>query len=249
MKYLVIAVSMLFSSIVVANGPPEGTPPNPGGGGDATANASSSNLNSNLNSNTAYGGAGGDGGTGVGIGVGKGGDASSYSGVRNNNTNVGINAQKQGQGQEQGQYQGNVGVNKATGSGNSTTIRSNADVDAEPAIAPSVQGDVSNITCFANVGGSVAGGGVFAFGIQAVHQDEQCTYRANAEYIDRFFGREIARDYAVAYFKDPKGVLPGNDATEEETAAIQRHDKAVTATETDDDSTVYRGDQFNPYGL
>ncbi len=56
-------------------------------------------------------------------------------------------------------------------------------IEAEPAIAPSIFGGVSNLTCFANVGGSAAAGGAVSLGLLTTKEDKQCTCRANLSYV------------------------------------------------------------------
>jgi len=230
--------TMLLASTAFAGGPPPFS-----GGGDSSATSNATGV-----------------GVGVGVGIGKGGNASSSAnavGVNKNtnvnsnkayggNANVGVSNRNSNFGVNR---QGQIGINKATGSGNKTDVSfsSTNNVDAEPAIAPGIQGDVSNLTCMAHVGGSVAGGGIFALGIQAVYTDDQCTYRANLPYVQRLFGQETARNYAHAYLQDPKGVLDAE--TEEEVAAILKHDKTAAATAVSSESTARKGDVHNPYGL
>jgi hypothetical protein len=103
--------------------------------------------------------------------------------VTNRNTNVGINAQKQGQGQEQGQsqgqgqeqYQGNIGVNKATGSGNSTDVTVEGDDYEAPAFAPALSA-LTGTTCMGST--SASGGWVGgAIGLGTTWTDEECQRR------------------------------------------------------------------------
>jgi hypothetical protein len=92
--------------------------------------------------------------------------------------------QGQGQGQaqgifhsgnaHQGQLQGNVGVNKAVGQGNTTTITSSGTIEAEPAIAPAIAPGDPTAPCYVTLGGSAAGGGVASIGFSGYKYDTIC---------------------------------------------------------------------------
>jgi hypothetical protein len=119
---------------------------------------------------------GGDGGNAYQGQKAYGGDADQDQWQVGINKNVNINdlnnKQYQGQGQQQGQ--GQIGINKAVGAGNSTTISSSTKVDAEPAIAPAIAPGDPTAPCYVTYGGSAAGGGVAALGFSAYKYDTIC---------------------------------------------------------------------------
>ena len=84
---------------------------------------------------------------------------------------------------------------QATNQININDGNSRSDFDAEPAIAPSISGGVSDGTCLASRGGSGAAGGVFALGFLGVVEDKQCQCRENAE-LRKYIGvnRDVVED-------------------------------------------------------
>jgi hypothetical protein len=101
--------------------------------------------------------------------------------VTNENANVGVNTQRQGQeqgqsqGQGQEQYQGNIGVNKATGSGNQTDVTVEGDDYEAPAFAPALSA-LTGTTCMGSSTGSVGWTGA-ALGLGTTWVDEECQRR------------------------------------------------------------------------
>lgn len=173
----------------------------------ASANVRNANINGNLNKNS------------------------------NSLSNKNYNANIQGQGQKQGQaqHQSNKSYNKndstavqgqALVDNGSVNISSNTQVDAEPAYAPSQSLDVSNQTCLAGIGASLGVGGIFSGGFAGVHEDEQCTFRANLNHITALYGRDVAKAYAEKYLTGLAGVL-NHDDEEEDDELIEASNQAM----------------------
>ena len=110
--------------------------------------------------------------------------------------------QDQYQDQYQGQYQGNLGVNKAVGSGNDTSISfGSQSVDAEPAIAPAIAPGDPTAPCYVTLGGSAAGGGIASIGFSGYKYDTICGamefYRVVGK--DPAHAKNAAKAVSVAY--------------------------------------------------
>lgn len=116
-----------------------------GGEGNNTDCNGQGNQNSPCAGNGGAGGAGGAGGTGIGVGIGKGGNAAAVgiggnATAKSSSTSIGVVT---------GVVKGTQNYEGYSGAGASVHV------EGGPRQAPSmgVSGDVSNITCFAHVGG------------------------------------------------------------------------------------------------
>ena len=193
--------------------------------GDIVNNDNSVNPSANASSAANAGAIAGANATG-GSAFAKGGSAF----TTNKNSNFGVNKQSQGQGQSQGQNQSNKNFNSdynsnaqfaKQGNEQNLTIESHNEVNAEPAYAPSQSLDVSNQTCLAGVGASLGGGGIFSVGFAGIHEDKQCTYRANLNHITTLYGRDVAKAYAKKYLTGLSEILDPEEEEDDETAYIE----------------------------
>lgn len=167
-------------------------------------------------------------------------------------------SQHQGQGQNQGQHQGqgqsqsnkvkvgttdvnlnsdvNVTKNDVTVEGDKT------EVNAEPAIAPSLAG-LTGTSCMGSTTASGAGMGMVSVGFGTTWTDDQCTLRENIKLmtkLDPDVAREMAKDLdgvaeAMARMGRNKAAAPAATVT---TAAAPA---PIAAISTVDNSDIYNG--------